>query len=107
MIKAMLFDLDGTLVQSEKLKAFTYATAVQQLHGLPEPDHRAIEAYREVVGAARDVASRHITDSLGLDSDLRPLMIQHGVSEPWEVLSAMRKEIHEGSTGRVLRVGVE
>ncbi len=63
MIKAMLFDLDGTLVQSEKLKALAYATAVQHLRGLPEPDPDAVEAYREVVGSAREVASRHIVEA--------------------------------------------
>ena len=58
MINAIMFDLDGTLVQSEKLKARSYAIAVQRLRQLPVPDDRAIEAYREIVGAARDVASR-------------------------------------------------
>ena len=75
MINAIIFDLDGTLVQSEKLKALSYAMAVQRLRRLPEPDNRAIEAYREIVGAARDVASRHIMESLELESGLRPLMV--------------------------------
>ena len=95
MIRAIMFDLDGTLIQSEKLKALSYAIAAQRLRGLSEPDPRAIEAYREIVGAARDAASRHITDSLGLESDLGPLMVQHGASEPWEVLTAMRTEIYD------------
>lgn len=59
MIQAIMFDLDGTLVQSEKLKALSYAIAVQRLRRLAEPDPLAIEAYREIVGSARDVASRH------------------------------------------------
>ncbi len=95
MIKAIMFDLDGTLIQSEKLKSLSYAIAVQRLRGLSEPDQRAIEAYREIVGAARDAASRHITDSLGLDAELSPLMVRHGASEPWEVLTAMRTEIYD------------
>ena len=95
MINAIIFDLDGTLVQSEKLKALSYAIAVQNLRGLSEPEQRAIEAYREIVGAARDVASRHIMESLALEPDLRPLMVQHGANEPWGVLSAMRKEIYD------------
>ena len=32
MIRAIMFDLDGTLVQSEKLKAQAYAIAVQRLY---------------------------------------------------------------------------
>lgn len=95
MIQAIMFDLDGTLVQSEKLKALSYAIAVQRLRGLPEPAPQAIEAYREIVGAARDVASRHVMESLGLAEDLGPLQGQYGVSEPGEVLTAMRKAIYD------------
>ena len=47
MIRAIIFDLDGVLVQTEKLKARAYALAVQQIRNLPEPDARAGEAYRE------------------------------------------------------------
>ena len=95
MIRALMFDLDGTLVRSEELKALSYATAVQNLRGLSEPDPRAIEAYRDIVGASRDVASRHIMDTLGLEPDLRPLVGRYGASEPWDVLSEMRKEIYD------------
>lgn len=95
MISAIMFDLDGTLVQSEKLKALSYAMAIQRLRRLPEPEARAIEAYREIVGAARDVASRHVMESLQLEPELQPLTADYGVSEPWEVLSAMRKEIYD------------
>jgi len=95
VITAIIFDLDGTLVQSEKLKALSYAIAVQNLRGLSEPEPRAIEAYREIVGAAREAATRHIVDSLGLDSDLRPLIDHYAAKEPWEVLAAMRIEIYD------------
>ncbi len=95
MISAIMFDLDGTLVQSEKLKALSYAMAAQRLRGLPEPENQAIEAYREIVGAAREVASRHIMESLALEPELRPLTAEYGVSEPWEVLTAIRTEIYD------------
>jgi beta-phosphoglucomutase-like phosphatase (HAD superfamily) len=94
MIRAIMFDLDGTLVQSEKLKAVSYAIAVQRLRRLSEPDSRAIEAYRAVVGASRHEASRHIVDSLELEAELRPLMTENGASEPWEVLTALRVPIY-------------
>lgn len=95
MIRAIIFDLDGTLVQSEKLKALSYAIAVQRVRGLAEPELQAIEAYRQIVGASRDVASRHITDSLRLEDDLLPLVGRYGASQAWEVLSAMRKAIYD------------
>ena len=95
MIRAIMFDLDGTLIQSEKLKALSYAVAVQRLRGLQEPDPRAVEAYREIVGASREVASRHVMERLQLETDLRPQMAQYGASEPWDVLTAIRTEIYD------------
>ena len=43
-MQAILLDLDGTLVQSEKLKDLSYAIAVQRLRSLDAPDQRAVEA---------------------------------------------------------------
>ena len=94
MIRAIMFDLDGTLVQSEKLKAQAYAMAVQRVRGLPEPDPRAIEAYRTIVGASREVATQFVIDELGLEPDLRPLLEEYGSSEPWEVLTEIRTAIY-------------
>ncbi len=50
MIRAIVFDLDGVVVQSEKLKAQAYAITFQRLWGLLEPDPRAIEAFRTTLG---------------------------------------------------------
>lgn len=95
MVRAVIFDLDGTLVQTEKLKALSYAIAAQKLLGLDEPDSRAIEAYRRIVGSSREVASRFVMEQLNLDTKLVPLMAQYGVSEPWEALTAMRVTIYK------------
>ena len=94
MIQAIIFDLDGTLVQTEKLKALSYAIAVQRLRKLPEPDQDAVEAYRAVVGASRKETSKFIMEQLGLEEELRPLASQYGVGEPSEVLTAMRTAIY-------------
>ncbi len=94
MIHAVIFDLDGVLVQSEKLKAQSYAVAVQRVLNLTEPDGRAVEAYRETVGAQRDVASKHIVDKLKLSDSLRSLRDEYGVKEPHEVLTKIRTAIY-------------
>ena len=90
MIRAMIFDMDGVLVQSEKLKALSTGMAIQRLRGLPEPDPEGIEAYRDKGGESREVV-----DKLGLEHELRPLMEEYDASEPWEVLGAMRRAIYE------------
>ena len=95
MIRAIVFDLDGVVVQSEKLKAQAYAIAAQRLRGLSEPDPRAIEAYRTIVGASREVASRFVMHELGLEQHLRPLMPQYRASEPSQVLTEMRTTIYD------------
>ena len=97
MIKAILFDLDGTLVQTEKLKGLSYAIAVRRVLGLPEPETRAIDAYREVVGSDRDVASRHVIESVGKEllEELERRRDEHGVDQPDRVLTAMRKEVYD------------
>lgn len=90
-----MFDMDGVLVQNEKLKALSVAMAVQRLRGLSEPDPEGIEAYRDMVGASREVVSRHIVEKLGLEAELRPLMAEYGASETWEVLGNMRRGIYD------------
>ncbi len=82
MITAIIFDMDGVLVDNEKLKGLSVGMAVQRLRGLAEPDPQGIQAYREMVGASREVVSRHIVDKLGLEPDLRPIMPEYGASEP-------------------------
>lgn len=93
MIRAFLFDLDGTLVQTEKLKALSYAIAVQRLLGLSQADQRAIDSYREVLGTSRDIASRHIMEKLKLKNILYKHMAEYNVTQPWDVLTAMRSAI--------------
>ncbi len=94
MIKAFLFDLDGTLVQTEKLKALAYAIAVQLVRGFFEPDQRAIEAYRETIGVPQDIASQHIMEKLSLEEELRPLMKEYDVSTPAQVLKKIWADLY-------------
>jgi beta-phosphoglucomutase len=51
VIRAVVFDLDGTLVETEHLKAEAYAAVVGNLTGMAHPNEAAIELYRAKVGA--------------------------------------------------------
>ena len=50
MIQAVIFDLDGTLVQTEKLKAMSYARAAVKLCRRCVNEREVVEAFKEVVG---------------------------------------------------------
>ena len=52
MIRAVVFDLDGTLVETEKLKALSYARAATEL--LPDLDEdEVVAAFGDFVGLSR------------------------------------------------------
>lgn len=53
MIKAIIFDLDGTLVQTEVLKARSYAEAVNQLTNGDVENHNVMSAFKNFVGLSR------------------------------------------------------
>ena len=62
MIEAVIFDLDGTLVQTEKLKAISYARAVTDLCPHDVEEKQVIEAFREVVGLPRREVAQALVD---------------------------------------------
>ena len=53
MIRLVIFDLDGTLVQTERLKAMSYARAAVELCPYQVSEEEVIEAYKDVVGLRR------------------------------------------------------
>ena len=89
MIRAFVFDLDGTLAETERLKALSYAAAARELR--PDlTEEQVVHTFREFVGQTRDDMARNLTARLGLDDVARARMTEFGVSQPWQVLSAMR-----------------
>ena len=53
MIQAVIFDLDGTLVETERLKALSYARAAVELCLYTLTEAEVIEAFKDVVGLSR------------------------------------------------------
>ena len=100
MIRAFIFDLDGTLVETELLKARAYAAVSQDLLGFDGPDERAIDLYRRIVGATDETAARAMADELGLAGKLL-----HEDEEPWRALQRLQSDRYrsEFATGNGLR----
>ncbi len=95
MIKAAIFDLDGTLVQSERIKALCYHQAVVNMGRTDVSLERMREIYSKVVGQTRQVISRYIMEQLSLEPLLEPLMERYAVADPVAVLTAMRLQLYE------------
>jgi len=53
MIKAVIFDLDGTLIQTEVLKARSYARAIHQLTDLAVAEDDVLKGFKKLVGLSR------------------------------------------------------
>lgn len=53
MIKAILFDLDGTLIQTEVLKAQSYASAIHQLSNQQVSEEQVMQVFGKFVGLSR------------------------------------------------------
>jgi beta-phosphoglucomutase len=95
MIEAMIFDLDGTLVQTERLKAISYAQAAAELcpHAINEA--QVLEAFKEVVGQSRREVALALMERFELERRARDRMDEFGVSAPWQVFVQLRLRIYE------------
>jgi HAD superfamily hydrolase (TIGR01509 family) len=95
MIRAMIFDLDGTLVQTEKLKALSYAKAVVELCPQEIQESRVIEAFKEVVGLSRKEVAERLIERFNLEESLQRRMNDLGVETPWQAFIQIRLRYYE------------
>jgi HAD superfamily hydrolase (TIGR01549 family) len=95
MIQAMIFDLDGTLVQTEKLKALSYARAAVALcpHDLREDE--VIEAFKDVVGRSRHEVAKTLVNRFNLEEKSATRMAEFGVRQPWQAYVQVRLRYYE------------
>lgn len=95
MIRAMIFDLDGTLVQTEKLKAISYARAAKELCPQDLLEEEVFEAFREVVGLPRSEVAQRLVDRFQLLDKARERMAEYGVGTPWQAYIQVRLSHYE------------
>jgi HAD superfamily hydrolase (TIGR01549 family) len=101
---ATIFDLDGTLVQTEALKAQSYARAAAELC----PDIAAQEivaAYDDMVGHSREEVAAALLARFSLEAPAKRRMRELGVSTPLDAYMALRLRIYEAmiTDGRLIR----
>ncbi len=95
MIRAMVFDLDGTLVQTERLKARSYARAAVELCPYTISEDEVLEAFKEVVGRSRREVATALVERFDLADKARARLDEFGVSTPWQAYVQVRLNYYE------------
>ena len=90
--RLLTFDLDGTLANTEQLKAESYAWAAHQLRPDIDPAD-IVAAYPEYVGRSREEIASALTDRFDLADAAAE---RDGSVEPWEAYVALRLERYRG-----------
>jgi len=94
LIRALVFDLDGTLVETEELKALSYARAAVELR--PDLDEaEVVEAFKDFVGRSRQEVAAGLVRRFGLEEATRSRMAGFGVNTPWQVYIRVRLQIYD------------
>lgn len=91
----MIFDLDGTLVQTERLKALSYARAAVELCPRCIPEEEVLEAFKEVVGLSRREVAQTLVERFDLEEAARSRTAEFGVTTPWQAFVQVRLGIYE------------
>lgn len=93
MIKALIFDMDGTLVQTEELKAKSYAKAAVELNPTIS-EQEVIEAFKDVVGLSRKEVSESLIKRFGLEGSVGAKMKELQLDKPWQAYVQLRMGIY-------------
>ncbi|MDQ3864032.1 MAG: HAD family phosphatase [Actinomycetota bacterium] len=94
MIRAFVFDLDGTLVETEKLKALSYARAAAELR--PDLNEgEVVAAFDDFIGLSRQEVAVGLMRRFGLEEAASARMGEFGVESPWQAFVRIRLGIYE------------
>jgi HAD superfamily hydrolase (TIGR01509 family) len=91
----MIFDLDGTLVQTERLKARSYARAVIELCPHQVNESQVIESFKEVVGLPRHIVAQFLIDKFDLGDKAALRMPEFAVDTPWQAFIQVRLQHYQ------------
>jgi beta-phosphoglucomutase len=95
LIRAVAFDLDGTLVYTESLKALSYARAAKELCRERVSQEEVIDAYNRLIGRSRQEVAQTLMRRFGLEEVARERMAELGADSPWEAYVKIRLRIFD------------
>ncbi|MGH7621098.1 MAG: HAD family hydrolase [Gemmatimonadaceae bacterium] len=92
---AAIFDLDGTLVQTESLKARSYARAAVELSNGAISAQQVVLAYGEMIGRDREQVAAALMDRFNLTATAERRMRELGASSPLDAFMTLRLRVYE------------
>ena len=87
--------MDGTLADTERLKAQAYADVIAELLDLDEPDPRVLPLYAAYVGNTDRALCEVMVEEFGIADRLKD-----PTREPWEALHALRLDHYKRTHGQ-------
>jgi len=93
-VSAFVFDLDGTLVQTERLKARSYAQAAVELCPDDVTEAEVIEAFKDVVGESRKAVATTLMERFDLEAASAERMTEVDVDAPWQAFVQVRLDYY-------------
>jgi beta-phosphoglucomutase len=94
MIRAFVFDPDGTLVETKELKALSFARAAAELR--PDLNEgEGTETFKDFVGLSRQEVAVGLMRRFGPEGAAQGRMAEFGVDRPWQAYVQIRLRIYE------------
>lgn len=94
MILAVIFDLDGTLVETEELKALSYARAARELRPTLR-EAEVVDAFKDYVGLSRKEVATGLMGRFGLEDAAKGRIAEFGVGASWQAFVQVRMRVYE------------
>jgi len=94
MIEAVIFDLDGTLVQTEPMKALSHAQAAVELSARTLSEDEVLAASFDLYGIAEFETAAALVQCFGLEPAARARQAEFGVATPVETFVALQKRFY-------------
>ncbi len=91
----MIFDLDGTLFQTERIKALSYARTAAERSPHEISADLVLDAFKEVVGLPGQEVAQTLVERFELQEKAAGRMVESGVSTPWQASIQVRLGYYE------------